>query len=183
MLDASSARGAVWLCRAGGPGAAEARKLGCCAAGTHLRAGTRSDGPCLSGMQRRRRRVLDTSVAYVRGEENLAGWRPRSDSLILDHQWELEKLSLLQEVSLRSRHCLPGAGTWEVGGGGLPDPQGLFQDPGYGGHVPTPQEVGVQTHGSVCFACMCSGMGVRRRTEEVAAGLESGLRPSTAAAG
>lgn len=52
------------------------------------------------GMQRRRRRVLDTSVAYVRGEENLAGWRPRSDSLILDHQWELEKLSLLQEVRL-----------------------------------------------------------------------------------
>lgn len=51
-------------------------------------------------MQRRRRRVLDTSVAYVRGEENLAGWRPRSDSLILDHQWELEKLSLLQEVSV-----------------------------------------------------------------------------------
>ncbi|KAK3556518.1 hypothetical protein QTP70_008288 [Hemibagrus guttatus] len=51
------------------------------------------------GMQRRRRRVLDTSVAYVRGEENLAGWRPRSDSLILDHQWELEKLSLLQELS------------------------------------------------------------------------------------
>lgn len=50
------------------------------------------------GMQRRRRRVLDTSVAYVRGEENLAGWRPRSDSLILDHQWELEKLSLLQDV-------------------------------------------------------------------------------------
>lgn len=51
-----------------------------------------------TGMQRRRRRVLDTSVAYVRGEENLAGWRPRSDSLILDHQWELEKLSLLQDV-------------------------------------------------------------------------------------
>lgn len=54
-------------------------------------------------MQRRRRRVLDTSVAYVRGEENLAGWRPRSDSLILDHQWELEKLSLLQEVSLQEQ--------------------------------------------------------------------------------
>ena len=54
-----------------------------------------------AGMQRRRRRVLDTSVAYVRGEENLAGWRPRSDSLILDHQWELEKLSLLQEVRAR----------------------------------------------------------------------------------
>lgn len=26
------------------------------------------------GMQRRRRKILDTSVAYVRGEENLAGW-------------------------------------------------------------------------------------------------------------
>uniref|UniRef100_A0A8C4ZBG5 plus-end-directed kinesin ATPase n=1 Tax=Gadus morhua TaxID=8049 RepID=A0A8C4ZBG5_GADMO len=57
------------------------------------------------GMQRRRRRVLDTSVAYVRGEENLAGWRPRSDSLILEHQWELEKLSLLQEVE-KTRHFL-----------------------------------------------------------------------------
>jgi hypothetical protein len=49
-------------------------------------------------MQRRRRKVLDTSVAYVRGEENLAGWRPRGDSLILEHQWELEKLELLHEV-------------------------------------------------------------------------------------
>uniref|UniRef100_A0A663LRQ1 plus-end-directed kinesin ATPase n=1 Tax=Athene cunicularia TaxID=194338 RepID=A0A663LRQ1_ATHCN len=58
------------------------------------------------GMQRRRRRVLDTSVAYVRGEENLAGWRPRSDSLILDHQWELEKLSLLQEVRVWARNRL-----------------------------------------------------------------------------
>uniref|UniRef100_A0A669R299 plus-end-directed kinesin ATPase n=1 Tax=Phasianus colchicus TaxID=9054 RepID=A0A669R299_PHACC len=51
------------------------------------------------GMQRRRRKVLDTSVAYVRGEENLAGWRPRGDSLILEHQWELEKLELLHELS------------------------------------------------------------------------------------
>lgn len=41
---------------------------------------------------------MDTSVAYVRGEENLAGWRPRGDSLILEHQWELEKLELLHEV-------------------------------------------------------------------------------------
>ncbi|XP_029284843.1 LOW QUALITY PROTEIN: kinesin-like protein KIF1A [Cottoperca gobio] len=57
------------------------------------------------GMQRRRRRVLDTSVAYVRGEENLAGWRPRSDSLILDHQWELVKLSLLQDVE-KTKHYL-----------------------------------------------------------------------------
>uniref|UniRef100_A0A672ZJ35 plus-end-directed kinesin ATPase n=1 Tax=Sphaeramia orbicularis TaxID=375764 RepID=A0A672ZJ35_9TELE len=50
------------------------------------------------GMQRRRRKVLDTSVAYVRGEENLAGWRPRGDSLILEHQWELEKMEQLHEV-------------------------------------------------------------------------------------
>ncbi|XP_055966945.1 kinesin-like protein KIF1B isoform X8 [Sorex fumeus] len=57
------------------------------------------------GMQRRRRKVLDTSVAYVRGEENLAGWRPRGDSLILEHQWELEKLELLHEVE-RTRHFL-----------------------------------------------------------------------------
>ena len=38
-------------------------------------------------------RVLDTSNTYVRGEENLVGWRPRGDSLIFDHQWELEKLT------------------------------------------------------------------------------------------
>ncbi|KAM4571756.1 kinesin-like protein KIF1B isoform 11-T11 [Fundulus diaphanus] len=57
------------------------------------------------GMQRRRRKVLDTSVAYVRGEENLAGWRPRGDSLILEHQWELEKLEQLHEVE-KTRHLL-----------------------------------------------------------------------------
>ncbi|XP_039903357.1 kinesin-like protein KIF1B isoform X1 [Simochromis diagramma] len=57
------------------------------------------------GMQRRRRKVLDTSVAYVRGEENLAGWRPRGDSLILEHQWELEKMEQLQEVE-KTRHLL-----------------------------------------------------------------------------
>lgn len=70
------------------------------------------------GTQRRRRRVLDTSVAYVRGEENLAGWRPRSDSLILDHQWELEKLSLLQEVSadgMTARHRAQGTGQTATG--------------------------------------------------------------------
>ncbi|XP_026027391.1 kinesin-like protein KIF1B isoform X1 [Astatotilapia calliptera] len=54
---------------------------------------------------RRRRKVLDTSVAYVRGEENLAGWRPRGDSLILEHQWELEKMEQLQEVE-KTRHLL-----------------------------------------------------------------------------
>ncbi|XP_034167712.1 kinesin-like protein KIF1B isoform X3 [Pangasianodon hypophthalmus] len=57
------------------------------------------------GMQRRRRKVLDTSVAYVRGEENLAGWRPRGDSLILEHQGELEKLEQLHEVE-KTRHLL-----------------------------------------------------------------------------
>ncbi|KAI5748989.1 hypothetical protein M8J76_003834 [Diaphorina citri] len=50
------------------------------------------------GVQRRQRRVLDTSSTYVRGEENLHGWRPRGDSLIFDHQWELEKLTRLQAV-------------------------------------------------------------------------------------
>ena len=29
------------------------------------------------GLQRRQRRVLDTSNTYVRGEENLHGWRPQ----------------------------------------------------------------------------------------------------------
>lgn len=56
-------------------------------------------------MQRRQRRVLDTSSTYVRGEENLHGWRPRGDSLIFDHQWELEKLTRLEEVA-RVRHTL-----------------------------------------------------------------------------
>ncbi|OCT72208.1 kinesin-like protein KIF1B isoform X2 [Xenopus laevis] len=57
------------------------------------------------GMQRRKRKILDTSVAYVRGEENLAGWRPRGDSLILEHQWELEKMEQLHEVE-KTRHLL-----------------------------------------------------------------------------
>jgi kinesin family protein 1 len=49
--------------------------------------------------------VLDTSSTYVRGEENLQGWRPRGDSLIIDHQWELEKLTRLEMVE-KSRHVL-----------------------------------------------------------------------------
>ena len=52
------------------------------------------------GIQRRQRRVMDTSTCYVRGEENLDGWRPRGDSLIFDHQWELEKLARIQAVGL-----------------------------------------------------------------------------------
>lgn len=49
--------------------------------------------------------MLDTSSTYVRGEENLHGWRPRGDSLIFDHQWELEKLTRLEEVA-KVRHTL-----------------------------------------------------------------------------
>ena len=60
---------------------------------------------CILGVQRRQRRVLDTSSTYVRGEENLHGWRPRGDSLIFDHQWELEKLTRIEEVE-KVRHML-----------------------------------------------------------------------------
>ncbi|RCN33924.1 PH domain protein [Ancylostoma caninum] len=65
------------------------------------------------GAVRRQRRVLDTSSAYVRGEENLGQWRPRGDSLIFEHQWELEKLTRLQQVErvrlfLRLRDKLKG---------------------------------------------------------------------------
>lgn len=48
---------------------------------------------------------MDTSACYVRGEENLHGWRPRGDSLIFDHQWELEKLARLEAVG-RTRYWL-----------------------------------------------------------------------------
>lgn len=59
-----------------------------------------------AGVQRRQRRVLDTSSTYVRGEENLNGWQPRGDSLIFDHQWELEKLTRLQLVGSICVHLL-----------------------------------------------------------------------------
>ena len=57
------------------------------------------------GLQRRQRRVLDTSNTYVRGEENLHGWRPQGDSLIFDHQWDMEKLQRLIDTE-RTRHFL-----------------------------------------------------------------------------
>lgn len=57
------------------------------------------------GVKRRQRRVLDTSGTYVRGEENLNGWQPRGDSLLFDHQWELEKMTRLELVE-RVRHIL-----------------------------------------------------------------------------
>ncbi len=57
------------------------------------------------GAHRRTGRVLDTSKSYVRGEEMLEGWRPRSDSIIFEHQWELEKLTRLKQVE-RTKHIL-----------------------------------------------------------------------------
>lgn len=57
------------------------------------------------GVQRRQRKVLDTSGWYVRGEENLHGWQPKGDSLIFDHQWELEKMYRIETVE-RIRHYL-----------------------------------------------------------------------------
>ncbi|KAL7057456.1 hypothetical protein AAHC03_019102 [Spirometra sp. Aus1] len=46
----------------------------------------------------RSRQVVDTGSTYVRGEENIRGWRPRSDSLIIDHQVELEHLRRIVSV-------------------------------------------------------------------------------------
>jgi kinesin family protein 1 len=50
------------------------------------------------GMERRQRKVIDTSKIYVRGEEMLHGWRPRRDSLIIEHQQDLEKLYKIECV-------------------------------------------------------------------------------------
>jgi len=50
------------------------------------------------GVQRRQRKIIDTSKIYVRGEEMLEGWRPRSDSLIIEHQQDLEKLYKIECV-------------------------------------------------------------------------------------
>lgn len=58
------------------------------------------------GVQRRQRRVLDTSSTYVRGEENLHGWRPRGDSLIFDHQVS-GKLYQLQTSIIRRCYVFP----------------------------------------------------------------------------
>ena len=46
----------------------------------------------------RHRPVIDTTSTYVRGEENLRGWRPRGESLILDNQELRNKLNLIEEV-------------------------------------------------------------------------------------
>ncbi|XP_078483621.1 kinesin-like protein KIF1A isoform X3 [Ciona intestinalis] len=57
------------------------------------------------GMRRRRRCVIDTSSTYVRGEENLAGWRPRGDSLIFEHQQQLNRFHKVLQVE-KTRHIL-----------------------------------------------------------------------------
>ncbi|CAF3486029.1 unnamed protein product [Rotaria socialis] len=64
------------------------------------------DLPNLSpGVQRRQRKVIDTSKIYVRGEEMLHGWRPRGDSLIIEHQQDLEKLYKIECVE-HTRHFI-----------------------------------------------------------------------------
>jgi hypothetical protein len=52
------------------------------------------------GAERRQRKVIDTSTIYVRGEEMLHGWRPRRDSLIGEHQQDLEKLYKIECVCI-----------------------------------------------------------------------------------
>jgi len=49
--------------------------------------------------------VVDSTSNYVRGEEMLQGWRPRSDSIIFEHQWDLEKLTRLKQVE-KTKHYL-----------------------------------------------------------------------------
>ncbi|CAF0813514.1 unnamed protein product [Rotaria sordida] len=58
-----------------------------------------------SDIQRRQRTKIDTSKIYVRGEEMLNGWRPRSDSLIIEHQQDLEKLYKIERVEY-TKHFL-----------------------------------------------------------------------------
>jgi kinesin family protein 1 len=51
------------------------------------------------------KKIIDTSKIYVRGEEMLEGWRPRSDSLIIEHQQDLEKLYKIECVEY-TKHFL-----------------------------------------------------------------------------
>lgn len=55
-----------------------------------------------AGLQRRCRRGLDPRPLSVPGEEALAGRTPRSDSLILDHWWALERLRYLHDVRVNA---------------------------------------------------------------------------------
>jgi hypothetical protein len=49
-------------------------------------------------VRKSRRIVIDTSNIYVRGEENLQGWKPKGPSIIDEHQKQLHKLERIQEV-------------------------------------------------------------------------------------
>jgi len=50
---------------------------------------------------RPRRKIVDTSSIYVRGEENLQGWKPKGPSIIDEHQKKLDRLERIHEVSNR----------------------------------------------------------------------------------
>ena len=65
---------------------------------------------------------MDTSTVYVRGEENLRGWRPRRESLIYDHQDELNKLESIEEVCLGVNYKLVSV---NVGGGERGEREGV----------------------------------------------------------
>ena len=54
----------------------------------------------------KKRLAVDTSGLYVRGEENLKGWRPRSPTIIDEHQAQLEKLLRIQEVASKRQYRL-----------------------------------------------------------------------------
>lgn len=44
------------------------------------------------GAMRRKRKILDTSNIYVRGQDEfLKDWRPKGDLLLIEHQWTLER--------------------------------------------------------------------------------------------
>ncbi|XP_048586987.1 kinesin-like protein unc-104 isoform X2 [Nematostella vectensis] len=54
---------------------------------------------------RPRKKAVDTSNMYVRGEENLKGWRPKGPSLIDEHQKQLDRFDRILEVC-KARHIL-----------------------------------------------------------------------------
>jgi kinesin family protein 1 len=68
--------------------------------GTSMNVLTQDSSDGSSSVQRRQRKIIDTSKIYVRGEEMLEGWRPRGDSLIIEHQQDLEKLYKIECVCL-----------------------------------------------------------------------------------
>lgn len=58
------------------------------------------------GAMRRKRKILDTSNIYVRGQDEfLKDWRPKGDLLLIEHQWTLER-NLRICLSEKVRHIL-----------------------------------------------------------------------------